>query len=206
MEELQAAVEDLEAIRDLNDELEENHVETEHQMQGEIGKTDLILVCLSIFLTCTDSMLYDSVDRSEGFERTRSTTTDWAIGGELGRLREYDRSISRACHFSATVRSPRLALKLHQSITCSSFDFHRVHRDLEESRQHRADQEPESQSLKSQSQAMMSLNLKLQSSVLKGQVKTIELDLRKLDASQAVERLSIIRVHPSPSRLHFPLP
>lgn len=41
---------------------------------------------------------------------------------------------------------------------------------------------------------MMNLNLKLQSSVLKGQVKTIELDLRKLDASQAVERLSIIRV------------
>lgn len=37
MEELQAEVEDLQAIKDLNDELEETHVETAQQMQSEIG-------------------------------------------------------------------------------------------------------------------------------------------------------------------------
>lgn len=57
--------------------------------------------------------------------------------------------------------------------------------------------------MKSQSQAMLNLNLKLHSSVLKGQVKTIELDLRKLDANQAIERLSIIRVRTACFNLSF---
>jgi dynactin 1 len=38
LEEMQAAVEDLEALKELNDELEENHVETENQLKEEIGK------------------------------------------------------------------------------------------------------------------------------------------------------------------------
>lgn len=41
---------------------------------------------------------------------------------------------------------------------------------------------------------MLNLNLKLQSSVLAGQVKTIDTELRKLDALQAAEHLSIIKV------------
>ena len=36
-EELQGAIEDLEALKELNDELEENHIETEKQYQAEIG-------------------------------------------------------------------------------------------------------------------------------------------------------------------------
>jgi dynactin 1 len=32
-------IEDLEALKELADELEENHVETEKQMQEEIGKS-----------------------------------------------------------------------------------------------------------------------------------------------------------------------
>lgn len=72
-------------------------------------------------------------------------------------------------------------------------------RDLDQLREHQATQQSESQSLTSQSQAMLNLNLKLQSSMLKGQVKTIELELRKLDAQQATEQLSIMKVRPSPS-------
>lgn len=48
---------------------------------------------------------------------------------------------------------------------------------------------------------MLNLNLKLQSSVLKGQVKTIDLELRKLDAMQAVEHLAIMKVCRLASRL-----
>jgi dynactin 1 len=69
--------------------------------------------------------------------------------------------------------------------------------DLEQLREHQASQQSESQSLTSQSQAMLNLNLKLQSSVLKGQVKTIDLELRKLDAQQAVEHLAIMKVRSS---------
>ena len=38
MEEMRVAVEDLEALKELADELEENHMETEKQLQAEIGK------------------------------------------------------------------------------------------------------------------------------------------------------------------------
>lgn len=38
LEEMRMAVEDLEALKELADELEENHVETEKQLQAEIGK------------------------------------------------------------------------------------------------------------------------------------------------------------------------
>lgn len=37
LEEFHATVEDLEALKELNDELEESHVETEKQMQEELG-------------------------------------------------------------------------------------------------------------------------------------------------------------------------
>lgn len=38
IEEMKAVIEDLEALKELNDELEENHIETEKQLQAEIGQ------------------------------------------------------------------------------------------------------------------------------------------------------------------------
>jgi hypothetical protein len=35
---MRQTIEDLEALKDLNDELEENHIESEKQLSGEIGK------------------------------------------------------------------------------------------------------------------------------------------------------------------------
>lgn len=37
IEEMHAVIQDLEALKELNDELEENHTENERQMQEEIG-------------------------------------------------------------------------------------------------------------------------------------------------------------------------
>lgn len=42
---------------------------------------------------------------------------------------------------------------------------------------------------------MLNLNLKLQSTVAKGQVKTIDLELRKLEALQSAEQISIMKVN-----------
>ena len=39
LEEMRGVVEDLEALKELADELEENHMETEKQLQAEIGKS-----------------------------------------------------------------------------------------------------------------------------------------------------------------------
>ncbi|GAA5942628.1 uncharacterized protein JCM15063_000844 [Sporobolomyces koalae] len=65
--------------------------------------------------------------------------------------------------------------------------------DLEELRRQQSTQASESQSLSSQSQAMLNLNMRLQSSVLKSQVKAIDLELRKLEAKQASEHLAIVK-------------
>lgn len=35
---MRVTIEDLEALKELNDELEENHVETERQLNAELGK------------------------------------------------------------------------------------------------------------------------------------------------------------------------
>ncbi|GAA5884799.1 hypothetical protein JCM3774_006769 [Rhodotorula dairenensis] len=71
--------------------------------------------------------------------------------------------------------------------------------DLEKLRQHQATQETESQTLSSQSQAMLNLNLKLQSTVLKSQVKAIDLELRELEARQAKEHLDIVKPYLPPT-------
>ncbi|GAA5901065.1 hypothetical protein JCM5296_007301 [Sporobolomyces johnsonii] len=71
--------------------------------------------------------------------------------------------------------------------------------DLEDLRHHQATQATESQSLTSQSQAMLNLNLKLQSSVLKSQVKAIDLELRKLEAQQAAEHLAMVKPYLIPA-------
>jgi hypothetical protein len=55
-------------------------------------------------------------------------------------------------------------------------------------------QHDESQSLASQTQAMLNLNRKLQNSSVKGQVKAIDLELRKLESTQAMLQCSIMKV------------
>ncbi|SCV67323.1 BQ2448_5969 [Microbotryum intermedium] len=147
IDELTTIVEDLESLKELNDELEESHVETEKQMQEELDIKDLQLQEL----------------------RQR---TDLLEDGIL----DYERTISQFRELVANLQS-----------------------DLEQLRQHQASQQSESASLTSQSQAMLNLNLKLQSSMLKGQVKTIDLELRKLDARQASEHLAIVKPYLLPS-------
>lgn len=67
--------------------------------------------------------------------------------------------------------------------------------DLEQLRHREESQLSESRNLSSQSQAMMSLNLQLRSTVMKSQAKAIDLDLRKLDAAQATERLNYVQAY-----------
>jgi hypothetical protein len=50
IEEMRVVIEDLEALKDLNDELEENHVETEKALQEDIGE-GLTLECHRVLTT-----------------------------------------------------------------------------------------------------------------------------------------------------------
>ncbi|KAK4637223.1 Dynactin, isoform [Fulvia fulva] len=142
MNELRGAIEDLEALKELNDELEINHVEAEKQMQEE--------------LDFKDSLLLDR-ERTAREQQQQLDQADYNIN----RFRE-------------------LVTQLQSDL-----------QDLEASKQI---SESEAAQLSSKSRAMMDLNHKLQSSAAKTQVKTIDLELRKLDAEQASEHLAIIQL------------
>jgi len=86
---------------------------------------------------------------------------------------------------------------LQQLLTISTCALFRS--DLEQVREHQASQQTESESLTSQSQAMLNLNLKLQASARRGQVKTVDLELRKLDAAQATEHLAMVKPYLLPA-------
>ena len=61
-------------------------------------------------------------------------------------------------------------------------------------RQREASHSSESNDFSSRSQAMLNLNYQLQSTVMKAQAKQIDLELRKLDATQASDNLAYVQV------------
>ena len=140
--ELKGVIDDLESLRELNDELELNHIEAEKQMQEEIDFKDSLL-----------------------FDRERTAKEQQAA------LDEADYNINR---FRDLVRQLQSDLQ-----------------DLEASKQI---SETEAAELSSKSKAMVDLNMRLQTSAAKTQVKTIDLELRKLDAQQASEHLAIVQL------------
>ncbi|KAH9816776.1 dynein associated protein-domain-containing protein [Melampsora americana] len=71
--------------------------------------------------------------------------------------------------------------------------------DLEAMRERQQIQHNESQTLASQTQAMLNLNMKLQNSSIKGQVKAIDLELRKLESTQAVLQCTIMKPYLLPA-------
>jgi dynactin 1 len=140
--EFKGAIEDLESLRELNDELELNHIEAEKQLQEEIDFKDSLLL-----------------------DRERTAKEQQAA------LDEADYNIGR---FRDLVRQLTSDLQ-----------------DLEASKQI---SESEAAELSNKSKAMVDLNQRLQSSAAKTQVKTIDLELRKLDAMEASEHLSIVQL------------
>lgn len=71
---MRQTIEDLEALKDLNDELEENHVEAEKQLNSEIGEySDHVLT--EIMLTDVEMLSAQLRD-----ERQKSSELDTIIG------------------------------------------------------------------------------------------------------------------------------
>lgn len=66
--------------------------------------------------------------------------------------------------------------------------------DLDDMRASQAVTEGESEKLNDRSRAMMDLNMKLQISAAKTQVKTIDLELRRLEAQEAEQHLEIVKL------------
>lgn len=142
IDELKAAIEDLESLIEVNDELEITHVEAEKDMQNEIDFKDSVI----------SEHIRRALQQDEALEDMEYT---------LSRFRELVTSLQS---------------------------------DLEDMRASHAMTETESEQLNSRSRAMMDLNMKLQVSAAKTQVKTIDLELRRLDAQEASEHLAIVQL------------
>ncbi|KAG1241407.1 hypothetical protein G6F68_016752 [Rhizopus microsporus] len=115
MEEMHLVVEDLEALKELADELEDNHIETEKQLQAEIDHRDMLL--------------REQMERMRAAEETNAD-------------------------YETTIQQFRELVTMLQN-------------DLEHLRHKEVSQQSEQRTLSSQSQAMMSLNIQLQSTLLK---------------------------------------
>ncbi|KAF3133887.1 hypothetical protein TWF703_006601 [Orbilia oligospora] len=143
VEELKATIEDLENLKELADELEVNHVETEKQMQEELDYKDLLISDQKKRILQQDEMFLDNVHT-------------------IARFKE-------------------LVLTLQG--------------DLEDMRASHQQNASTAEEISSRSKAVMDLNLKLQMSASKAQVKTIELELRKMEAQEASEHLEMVQLY-----------
>ncbi|KAI6031243.1 dynein associated protein-domain-containing protein [Pisolithus microcarpus] len=141
IEEMRVTIEDLEALKELNDELEENHVETERVLQAEIESKD--------------GTIREQLQKISTLEDACQD-----LDNTIGQFRE-------------------LVLQLQSELDAL--------RTQTQNAQH------ESAAAVSQTAAMMSLNLKLQSSAAKNQAKTVELEIRKLETRETRELLTIIQ-------------
>jgi dynactin 1 len=141
--ELKAVIEDLESLKELNDELDINHVETEKQLLEEIDYRDSLYQEQSRKLAQQDEVIQD-------LEYT------------LSKFREL----------------------------VSNLQNH-----LEDMRVSQQISETEATDLTSRSRAMIDLNMKLQASVAKAQVKTIDLELGRMEADESAHHLSIMKLY-----------
>ncbi|KAG0253188.1 hypothetical protein DFQ27_007619 [Actinomortierella ambigua] len=153
VEEQQAVIDDLEALKELNDEMEEAHQENAKQMQAEIN--------------LKDTQLREHQKRIEAQEES---------------MADYENTILQFREYVATLQA----------------DLEQM-RQREEARQAGANGGAGTGGaggvggIGTQSQAMLSLNLQLQSTAMKAQAKAIDLELRKLDALQANDNLQLVQ-------------
>lgn len=142
MDELRQTIEDLESLKELNDELEINHIETEKQLQDEI-------------------------DFNEGLlaeEARKSAIQD-------GTIQDLEYTVGRFRDLAKNMQSDLDDMRASQQIT-----------------------EMEAHELSNRSRAMMDLNLRLQVSASKAQVRAIDLELGKLEAQESSEHLAIVQL------------
>ena len=141
IDELRQNIEELESLKELNDELEVNHIETEKQLQDEIDYHESLLA----------------------EEARKSAIQD-------GTIQDLEYTVARFRDLVSNMQS-----------------------DLEDMRASQQISETEANELSQRSRAMMDLNMRLQVSASKAQVKAIELELGKMEAQESSEHLAIVQ-------------
>ncbi|KAF5355284.1 hypothetical protein D9758_006088 [Tetrapyrgos nigripes] len=141
IEEMRITIEDLEALKELSDELEENHVETEKALYDDIETRD--------------TQIRDQNRKIETLEEA---------------CQDYENTITQFRELVVQLQSELETLRA-QTQTAQS----------------------ESATAASQTAQMMYLNLKLQSTASKNQARSIEYEIRKMEAKERGELLGIVQ-------------
>ncbi|KAL9053325.1 MAG: hypothetical protein Q9206_003979, partial [Seirophora lacunosa] len=139
---LKATVEELESLKELNDELEINHTENARQMQEEIDYKEVLLA-----------------------EHAAKAST------QVQTIQDLEYTVTRFRNLVTSMQTDLEDMRTSQQLT-----------------------ETEANDLNSRSRVMMDLNLRLQASASKAQVKAIDLELGRLDAQESAEHLSIVQL------------
>lgn len=142
LDELRITIEDLESLKELNDELEINHTETEKQLQDEIDYNEALLA----------------------EEARKSAIQD-------GTVEDLEYTVARFRDLAKHMQSDLEGMRASQQIS-----------------------ETEANELSQRSRAMMDLNMRLQVSASKAQVKAIDLELDKMEAQESSEHLAIVQL------------
>lgn len=142
IKELNAAVEDLESLKELSDEFEINHIEIEKEMQEDIDHKDAFIV----------EQLRKDAKKDE-------------------QMSDMEYTISK---FRDLVNN--------------------LQNDLQDMKASHAMTETEAEKLNDRSRAILDLNMKLQATAAKTQVKAIDLESRRLEAQEAAEHLAIVQL------------
>lgn len=139
---LKATVEELESLKELNDELEINHTENARQMQEEIDYKEVLLA-----------------------EHAAKAST------QVQTIQDLEYTVTRFRNLVTSMQTDLEDMRTSQQLT-----------------------ETEANDLNSRSRVMMDLNLRLQASASKAQVKAIDLELGRLEAQESAEHLSIVQL------------
>ena len=96
IEEMRITIEDLEALKELNDELEENHVETEKALQEEIGWLTSAPCSLSTKSPCSDAKDIQIHEQSRKIQSLEEACQD--LEGTIVQFRELVLSLQTYAH------------------------------------------------------------------------------------------------------------
>jgi len=113
MEQMRAEIEDLEALKELSDELEESHVETEKALQEEIGGTSSFVSVNQRLITFSDLL---NADEKDMLIHTHLR----AIEALQDSIEDYDNTIGQFRELVATLQ--RCARQ--RAISLANFDDH----------------------------------------------------------------------------------
>ena len=138
---LKTEIEDLENLKELNEEIENAHVETEKQLQDEIDYQEALYL--------------DQVRQTETKDET---------------VKDLEYTVTRFRDLVTTLQTDLQEMRVSQQLT-----------------------ETEASELANRTRAMMDLNMRLQTSASRSQVKAIDLELQKLQIQETTQHFAIVQ-------------